>query len=224
MDRKARELNINNFRNNVSSILISCRTLDEGFNVPNVSVGIISASSSTSTQFIQRMGRILRKKGNVKASHCYRIIAKNTVDEYATHNLLSSGAVDAGRVEFRNWDENKQMITTEYATVGLSTRLSAVTLGKNMKGRYFVPGRTRKDKTFIYGNTDKLSEYLLAHGFECGRFRISHDNNLYIWVNERFANIGRSPISWQDLIRGENRIKLPVNWVSMYNSAEEVNA
>ena len=225
LHRKVRDENIESFRNGTAGILISCRTLDEGFNVPNVNVGIIAASSSTSTQYIQRMGRILRKKADSKPSQCYRISAKSTVDEYATHNLLSSGAVDATRVEFRNWDERRKAITTEYhKDLSGILRLSALTIGKTTNNRYFIPGRTRKLRDYIDADTDKLTDYLLAHGFECGRFRISHDNNLYIWVNERFANIGRSPITWQDL-RYHNpngvRTRLTLNWISMYENKEE---
>lgn len=222
--RKVRDKALADFRSGKAKILVSCRTLDEGFNVPDVGIGIIAASSSTSTQFIQRMGRILRKKGNGKLSRLYRISAKNTVDEYATHNLLSSGAVDAARVSFRDWDERNNVIGRHYIQATGSTRLSAITVGMDSKQRLFIPGNTKKDRHYVAigNNADTLIEYLGVHDFRAGRFRLSHDNNLYLWVNDKFANIGRSPISWRELIRtphGNGR--LPIRWVSMFDDGEE---
>lgn len=222
--KKDRDLALTSFRNNESDILVSCRTLDEGFNVPDVGVGIIAASSSTTTQYIQRMGRILRKKGGNKASRLYRLSAKGTVDEYATHNLLSSGAVDASRVSFRDWDERHNVIGHHYTHAATSTnRLSAVTVGMDKSKRIFFPGRTKKDRFYVGVNTDKLVDYLSTHDFNAGRFRISHDNNLYLWVNDRFANVGKSPIAWADLRFTDEQSRSPINiqWTSMYDNTGE---
>ena len=48
------------FREGVIDILVTCKALDEGLNVPDTSVGIIVASTKSVRQRIQRMGRILR--------------------------------------------------------------------------------------------------------------------------------------------------------------------
>jgi superfamily II DNA or RNA helicase len=224
--RKDREAALDAFRDGSASILVSCRTLDEGFNVPDVGIGIIAASSSTSTQYIQRMGRILRKKSCNKLSRLYRISAKNTVDEYATFNLLSSGAVDGTRVAFREWDSRSNRIGKHYdRPQNTSRRLSACTVGMDSKQQVFFPGRTKKLRTYVGVDTKKLVEYLGLHNFTAGRFRISHDNNLYLWVNERFANVGRSPIAWQDL-RFRDELKqtpIRVQWTSMYDNGENEN-
>jgi superfamily II DNA or RNA helicase len=52
--------NLKMFRDGVIDILVTCRALDEGLNVPDTSVGIIVASTKSVRQRIQRMGRILR--------------------------------------------------------------------------------------------------------------------------------------------------------------------
>ena len=192
LHRNERTEAIRRFKNDEVNILVSCRTLDEGFNVPNVDIGIIAASSSTATQYIQRAGRILRKSASKQGAVLYRISAMNTVDEFATHNLLASGAVDASRVEFIRWKTGEHYVVPDY--VG---RVSFMTIGLDTKSRFFMCGETRRDKIYTAQPLDSLREYLARHEFECGRFRISHDNNLYIWNNERFANIGPSPIPWQ---------------------------
>tara|TARA_Y100000593_G_scaffold94859_1_gene196681 strand:+ start:199 stop:1743 length:1545 start_codon:yes stop_codon:yes gene_type:complete len=211
MNRAERSAALDTFKKGEANILVSCRTLDEGFNVPDVDIGIIAASSSTATQYIQRAGRILRKSKSKLGAVLYRISAKNTVDEYATHNLLSSGAVDASRVKFITWKTGEEYVHTE--SVG---RVSYMTLGLDTKGQFFMAGERKKDKHYIQQELAPLKRYLAGHDFKCGRFRISHDNNLYIWNNERFANIGPSPIPWQRLDIRVNR-----NWSSMYSGEEE---
>lgn len=55
-----RRLNLKLFRRGVFDILIACRALDEGFNVPEARVAIIGAGTSSKRQRVQRMGRVLR--------------------------------------------------------------------------------------------------------------------------------------------------------------------
>lgn len=56
----ARRTNLKMFRRGVFDILIACRALDEGFNVPEARVALIGAGTSSKRQRIQRMGRVLR--------------------------------------------------------------------------------------------------------------------------------------------------------------------
>lgn len=63
------------FRAGSINVLVTCRALDEGFNVPETEIGIIAASSATYRQRIQRLGRILRpSKGKNRAS-IYTLVA-----------------------------------------------------------------------------------------------------------------------------------------------------
>ena len=52
--------NLRQFRDGMIDVLVTCRALDEGLNVPNTSVGLIVSSTKSIRQRIQRMGRILR--------------------------------------------------------------------------------------------------------------------------------------------------------------------
>lgn len=63
------------YRSRKLNILVSCRALDEGFNVPDTEIGIIVASTATHRQRIQRLGRVLRSaKGKTRAI-IYSIVA-----------------------------------------------------------------------------------------------------------------------------------------------------
>ncbi|MEK6303151.1 MAG: DEAD/DEAH box helicase [Acidobacteriota bacterium] len=57
------------------SVLVSCRALDEGFNVPETEIGIIAASTATYRQRIQRLGRILRPAPGKDNAIVYSIVA-----------------------------------------------------------------------------------------------------------------------------------------------------
>lgn len=59
---------ISDFTHGKTKVITSKRVLDEGFNIPDVSIAYFLASSSVKRQWIQRMGRVLRKaEGKTKA-------------------------------------------------------------------------------------------------------------------------------------------------------------
>lgn len=80
-----REKGLDLFRKGVAQIIVSARSLIEGFNVPAVDMSIIVASSSSVRQRIQSLGRVLRKHrtsdGEEKTSCIHVFYAKDTVDE-----------------------------------------------------------------------------------------------------------------------------------------------
>ena len=52
--------NLRLFRQGVVNMLVTCRALDEGANVPEANVAIVAHSTSSTRQRIQRLGRVLR--------------------------------------------------------------------------------------------------------------------------------------------------------------------
>ncbi|QXJ33255.1 DEAD/DEAH box helicase family protein [Saccharolobus shibatae] len=67
------------FRSGKYNVIVTSSVLDEGIDVPDASIGIVLGGYGTSRQFIQRLGRILRKKENKKA-RLIEIITKGTSD------------------------------------------------------------------------------------------------------------------------------------------------
>ncbi len=59
------------FRNGELRIFIACKSLDEGFDLPSLSVGIVLSGTASHRQRIQRLGRLLRKKEGKRASLYY---------------------------------------------------------------------------------------------------------------------------------------------------------
>ena len=62
------------------NVLLACRALDEGIDVPEAKIGIILATGHTKRQLIQRLGRLLRPNQNQKAQ-IYTITATATIEQ-----------------------------------------------------------------------------------------------------------------------------------------------
>lgn len=59
------------YQNSKIRILVACKALDEGLNVPETDVGIIVSSTNSPRQRIQRLGRILRRSKSANVSRLF---------------------------------------------------------------------------------------------------------------------------------------------------------
>jgi len=74
MEESEKQFSLESYRSGITNILITCKALDEGLNIPSSDIGIILSGNSQERQRIQRLGRILRKiKGKSLSSlfYCY---------------------------------------------------------------------------------------------------------------------------------------------------------
>lgn len=92
MDKQTRKNILEQFRNGEIRILISCRALDEGFDIPGASVGIVLSSSSVERQRVQRLGRILRHQKGKDISCLYYLYLDNSVEESAFFQDAAHGS------------------------------------------------------------------------------------------------------------------------------------
>jgi superfamily II DNA or RNA helicase len=60
--------------------LVTSKVLNEGIDVPEAKVAIVLGGTSSAREYIQRLGRVLRKTGSLEAV-LYEVIARDTVDE-----------------------------------------------------------------------------------------------------------------------------------------------
>ncbi len=77
---RLREQILNEFRKGTITKIVTAEALDEGVDVPDASVCIIISGKPSKRQLIQRIGRVLRPKGNKKAI-IYEIITSRTLEE-----------------------------------------------------------------------------------------------------------------------------------------------
>lgn len=83
MSGEARRRILEAFRDNHFRVLVSCRCLDEGIDVPDASVGIVLSSTAVSRQRIQRLGRILRRSDGKQAGSLYYLYIQESSEEMA---------------------------------------------------------------------------------------------------------------------------------------------
>ncbi len=76
-----REWLLDQFKKGKIRVLASGKVLDEGIDVPSANVGIIISGSGQKRQFIQRLGRILRKKSDNRPAILYDIVIKDSTEE-----------------------------------------------------------------------------------------------------------------------------------------------
>ncbi len=69
------------FRSGAARVVVSAKSLVEGFNVPSADVGIIIASSASVRQRIQSLGRLLRRKKDGRTARVYILYVHRTEDE-----------------------------------------------------------------------------------------------------------------------------------------------
>ena len=67
--------NLRLFRRGMVNILVTCRALDEGANVPEANVAIVAHSTSSTRQRIQRLGRVLRPASGKDRATVYTLYA-----------------------------------------------------------------------------------------------------------------------------------------------------
>lgn len=81
MGKQANKNALDRFRTGSVRILIACKAIDEGVDVPDASVGIIMSGTSTQRQRIQRLGRIIRKNNSEKHAALYYLHISETSED-----------------------------------------------------------------------------------------------------------------------------------------------
>jgi superfamily II DNA or RNA helicase len=71
---------LDGFRAGTYRAVVTSKVLNEGVDVPEAKVAVILGGSASAREYIQRLGRVLRKRGDAQAL-LYEVIARNTVDE-----------------------------------------------------------------------------------------------------------------------------------------------
>ena len=77
--REERREILANFGNGKYKVIVTSQVLDEGMDVPDASVGLILGGTGSTREYVQRLGRLLRKKEG-KTAKIVEIISKETVE------------------------------------------------------------------------------------------------------------------------------------------------
>ncbi len=77
--KEEREEILDRFRRSVYRRIITSQVLDEGIDVPDASLAVILSGTGSSREFIQRLGRVLRKKEGKQAT-LYELVSFGTAE------------------------------------------------------------------------------------------------------------------------------------------------
>ena len=97
MSDAIRRDNLLKFKRGSCDVLVTCRALDEGANIPEASLGIIAASTKSDRQRIQRLGRVLRKAEGKEIANIYTIYSTDSEEE----NLIRESEQMSGLTEVK---------------------------------------------------------------------------------------------------------------------------
>lgn len=125
MGEQANRNTLERFQTGQIRILIACRAMDEGVDVPDASIGIILSGTAARRQRIQRLGRILRiSKGKDRASLYYLHIEETSEDVCflpdGKENTVIELGYDSGWRRFFNpvYDEAATKVLENLADAG----------------------------------------------------------------------------------------------------------
>ncbi len=104
LTQEARQRNLRDFRERRTRILVSCRCLDEGLDVPDANVGIVLSSTGVERQRLQRLGRILRTTPEKDFARLYYLYVKDSAEDGAY--LPGSGGYGAFPLHFESIDRS----------------------------------------------------------------------------------------------------------------------
>jgi superfamily II DNA or RNA helicase len=80
---KERKHILDGFQTGEYSVIVTSRVLNEGVDVPAANVGIVLSGTSTVTEHVQRLGRLLRKHGE-KQALLIEVVTRGTMEEFIT--------------------------------------------------------------------------------------------------------------------------------------------
>jgi superfamily II DNA or RNA helicase len=90
LTKKQREKSLEDFRGQSNAVLCSTKALNQGFDVPDASIGIIAGLNSKSLPMIQRVGRLLRLSTAGKIGKIYIVYIKDSQEEKWLKNAVKT--------------------------------------------------------------------------------------------------------------------------------------
>jgi hypothetical protein len=170
-------------------VIVSARSLIEGFDVPEADLGIVVASSASPRQRIQSIGRVLRKYrdagGEQKSSRVCVLYIRDTVDEAIYEREDWDRLIGLDRNRYFAWDPpdlpNEQQGSPRIAIPG-EEEIDLATLkpGDRYPGRYQgaeysvdAHGNVLDSDRHVALNPQGIPDAVIALRGQPGRFRVT---------------------------------------------------
>ena len=218
------------FRQGTARVIVSARSLIEGFNVPSADLGIIVAASASVRQRVQTLGRLLRRNrsndGVDKQAALYVLYASQTVDELIYEKADWEHFVGADRNEYFRWESVSESEPLNLKDPPRRPPLdeSGVDVnqlvrggpypGDSDQGRMYsldTQGTIRDEESRLLMPNQELLSILAPIRRGGGRFRIT-PKNLFVVKLEKTA------AGWQAIFLG--RLDAPIEMVETPTAVE----
>lgn len=187
--QELRDRSLDLFREGTGRVIVSARSLIEGFDVPEADLGIIVASSTSSRQRIQSIGRVLRKyrsaEGEQKSSRVCVLYVRDTVDEMIYEKEDWNRLIGLDRNRYFHWDPPNDPVeqagSPRVAIPGEDEiDLSELSVGDVYPGRYKgaeysvdARGNVLDAERNVALNPQEVPGAVIAVRGQPGRFRVS---------------------------------------------------
>lgn len=93
-----------------ANILLSCKALREGVDVPSCDLGIMVSGTNSARARVQTLGRCLRRGEGKTGAIVYLLYVPNTTDAKGLANLKYGGKLPDGTIEWWRYTPNKGLI------------------------------------------------------------------------------------------------------------------
>jgi superfamily II DNA or RNA helicase len=158
-----RERSLELFRAGVAQVVVSARSLIEGFDVPEADLGVVVASSSSPRQRIQSIGRVLRKhrgpEGEEKTSRICVLYMRGTTDEAIYEKQDWDQMIGLDRNRYYHWDPPAEPVENDGPPRSAIPREDEIDLLALEVGGVY-PGRYQGSEF----STDRLGNVVAADG------------------------------------------------------------
>lgn len=81
---------LDGFQSGQYHAIVTSRVLNEGVDVPEAKIAVVLGGTASAREYIQRLGRVLRKRGNRQAA-LFEVIARDTVEESKSQRRRPKG-------------------------------------------------------------------------------------------------------------------------------------
>jgi superfamily II DNA or RNA helicase len=96
---KERHEILQQFREGKYKTLVASHVLNEGVDVPEASVAILLSGTGSAREYIQRLGRVLRKGKTQKLARLYEVVAEETSEENVSRRRRSQRRPQSHQLE-----------------------------------------------------------------------------------------------------------------------------
>lgn len=159
MDTKSKEESLKAFKEGGNRILICCKALDEGLDVPDADVAIVMSSTSTELQRIQRIGRVIRKSDGKLPSSLYYIHVPESVEDDEYLSFLNTEGKIIVDINYKNDEFLDSQYLDDMVRFLKASDFSNLSKDKIERLKYLLKGGCLRIERFL--NIDAL-KYLLS--------------------------------------------------------------